>query len=82
MSRTKITLQNDFHGTTVKLMAERQPGGLFITHSQAQRARRELCGIKGCTCSGPTGQRVAGNVGYQINETVHGFFLNTDDDRI
>ncbi len=58
--RAKITLTNDFHGTSVKLIAERisryQPWS-DLTRGQVARAKRTLCGIDGCTCSCQLGTR-------------------------
>ncbi len=49
-----ITIRNNFHNTEVRLKANI---GDELTWSQIMRARRELCGIKGCTCGGPVGER-------------------------
>ena len=50
-----ITLTNDFHNTTVRLGVPSIPCELTI--SQVRRARRHLCGVAGCTCSGILGTR-------------------------
>jgi len=42
-----ITLFNNFHDTQVSIQAE---VGDVLTPSQYRRVRRELCGIRGCTC--------------------------------
>jgi len=49
-----ITLTNNFHGTSANIRAAI---GDELTASQIKRAKRELCGIHGCTCSGPAGAR-------------------------
>jgi hypothetical protein len=48
-----ITLTNDFHGTSARVRVE----GSTLTHRQALRARRKLCGIPTCTCGGYAGER-------------------------
>ena len=50
-----ITLTNDFHGTQVTLRLQ----GAFLSAGQEKKAWKSLCGIKGCTCSGPIGIRGA-----------------------
>ena len=56
---TTIVLKNDFHGTQVRLrvleFTSSQPA--ILSSSQVDRARRKLCGMAGCTCSGILGQR-------------------------
>lgn len=49
-----ITIRNDFHNTEVSICANI---GDQLTESQTKRARNELCGISGCTCGGPIGER-------------------------
>ena len=49
-----ITIRNDFHNTEVRIRANI---GEELTWSQIMRARRKLCGIAGCTCGGPCGER-------------------------
>jgi hypothetical protein len=48
-----LTLTNDFHNTSVTL---RVKGG-HLSAGQVARARRELCGVDDCTCSGDVGTR-------------------------
>lgn len=55
-----ITLKNDFHKTYVNLI----PKNDRLSLRQIKRAKKELCGVKGCTCSGSTGTR--GNQDYSI----------------
>ena len=45
----KIVLENHFHNTSVTLHAEL---GEALSVSQVKRARRELCGMSGCSCGG------------------------------
>jgi hypothetical protein len=49
-----ITLRNDFHNSEVTLRAV---AGQELSLLQVLRARRILCGIKGCTCGGNLGER-------------------------
>jgi hypothetical protein len=51
-----LTLQNDFHNTSVSLRAKR---GQELSLAQVRRARRILCGITACNCGGTLGQRGA-----------------------
>lgn len=53
-----ITLTNDFHGTSVNL---RPDDSYTLSALQVARARRALCGIKGCTCGGDLGERGSDN---------------------
>jgi hypothetical protein len=48
-----ITLTNDFHGTRVALRVN----GDSLTASQIRRAKKTLCGVAGCCCSGALGTR-------------------------
>ena len=41
-----ITAVNKFHGTTVTV----NPNGGRLSEGQAAKVRRELCGVKGCSC--------------------------------
>lgn len=52
----KITLINDFHDTEIKLVVD----NCRLSLNQTNKAKRALCGIKDCKCSGPFGYR-----GYQ-----------------
>ena len=49
----QVQLRNDFHNTKTYVLATDGE----ITRSQAMRARRKLCGIGGCACGGPCGER-------------------------
>jgi len=53
--KMKITLTNDFHNTECVVIAQ----GNTLTRSQARRAWKTLCGIKGCVCGGEFGERKA-----------------------
>lgn len=59
----KITLTNDFHGTTINLVL--RAGRL--SPRQIRRAWRALCGIADCCCSGEAGQRGHGNPLIYVN---------------
>lgn len=53
----KITLTNDFHGTSVTLNADvrshvHNVSTAYLTENQVRKAKRELCGTAGCSCSG------------------------------
>ncbi len=48
-----ITLKNNLHSTQVRLNATDHR----LSVGQVQRARRELCGIKDCTCGDFLGAR-------------------------
>jgi hypothetical protein len=50
----KVTLTNDFHGTSVTLCL---PASGIMSKWQMQRARKLLCGIAECTCGGEVGER-------------------------
>ena len=69
----RYTLANDFHNSVCTVRANGETLGeianeyipyveqtvkITLTDSQVKRARRALCGIKGCLCSGsPTRMR-------------------------
>ncbi len=59
----RITLTNDFHNSSIILYVptlshiHNEIEVQSITKHQAAKARRKLCGIKGCTCGGAFGQR-------------------------
>ncbi len=59
---TNVTLTNDFHGTEVTIRTEVlshiwHTSTIRPTLGQIKRAKRVLCGIDGCTCSGDLGTR-------------------------
>lgn len=58
----KITLTNSFHGTEVALIV--RDGEL--SPRQIRRAKRELCGVRGCSCSDDLGIRGAQEVEIEI----------------
>ena len=57
----KVELLNRFHNRSITLRAHRgrfdfQSGDfLFLSMGQTDKARRFLCGVKGCTCSNALG---------------------------
>lgn len=55
-NKMKITLTNNFHGTSVEIVT-RKTNTTRISESQRRKAKAALCGISGCTCSGPFGTR-------------------------
>jgi len=60
---TKITLKNNFHNSEIILNAKEKFEGLFISEGQMKKAKKTLCGIRGCECSNDFGVR--GKQDYQ-----------------
>jgi hypothetical protein len=57
--KPSFTLLNTFHGTSCRVRAGvNDHNELWLTASQAARARRALCGVKFCACGGVAGQRM------------------------
>lgn len=52
-SRGFITLRNDFHGTTARIIV--RDG--YLSARQLQRAGKKLCGVADCKCSAEDGTR-------------------------
>jgi len=57
-----VTLRNDFHGTECTMRCETSWGtwneySISPSVAQIRRAKKELCGIAGCTCSSDAGNR-------------------------
>lgn len=50
----KVTIKNDFHGTSINLITDKNG---YLNHQQVLKSRRALCGIKGCLCGGELGER-------------------------
>lgn len=60
--KSKVTLTNDFHNSSVTLLCEvlqhiHSEYTIYPTPSQIRRAKRVLCGVDGCECSGVCGIR-------------------------
>jgi hypothetical protein len=57
--KTKLTLTNDFHHTSVNVQATDAgaPGVSRLSKSQAAKCFKALCGVAGCTCGGELGER-------------------------
>jgi len=53
----KIVLTNDFHNTSVSLIAKEGSIGPKLSKNQIKRARKTLCGMARCWCGGPAGER-------------------------
>jgi hypothetical protein len=58
----KITLTNNFHNTSVNINCEvlshiHNEATAYPTAGQIKKAKKALCGIDGCTCSGEDGTR-------------------------
>jgi hypothetical protein len=49
-----ITLKNDFHDSETII---RRPASGKLSDRQVKRSKKILCGVSGCTCSGPGGER-------------------------
>lgn len=67
----KLTLKNDYHGTSHKMVVADAPRGAMVSISRSQyaRARRALCGISDCTCGtcrGGEGRLLAGSGEYWV----------------
>jgi hypothetical protein len=56
-----ITLRNDFHNSMTRLRVRGLTYGPEgeLTTGQMKRARRALCGVKGCGCGGIRGHQTA-----------------------
>ena len=57
-----VILRNNFHNTSVTIRCPvflhiHNEAKIYPSVSQIRRAKRELCGIDGCTCSGDAGTR-------------------------
>ena len=57
-----VTLRNDFHNTSVTIRCDtlshiHHTVTIRPSRSQIERARKSLCGISGCECSGCMGTR-------------------------
>ena len=66
---TMITLTNDFHNTEYNLRANL---GDELSPSQIRRSRKALCGVSGCTCGGPLGERGDTHYGEEIGYAPDG----------
>lgn len=59
---TTVTLTNDFHNTSVRIRCEvlshiHNLSTIYPSVGQIKKAKKALCGIDGCTCSGDAGIR-------------------------
>ena len=59
---TTVTLRNDFHNSSVNLRCEvlshiHNEATIYPTAGQIAKAKKALCDIDGCTCSGDAGTR-------------------------
>lgn len=75
----KLIYSNDYHGTSTTVLAQpsahRPDTVLYVSKRAAHRAWRDLCGIDGCTCGGPLGQRgrnSAGDANWPTQELPDG----------
>jgi len=50
-----VTLHNDFHNSKINLRLD--PCSQALSKATAQRVRRTLCGVRGCTCGDVLGTR-------------------------
>ncbi len=62
-----ITIKNNFHNSEISLRAN---VGDELTARQIERSKRELCGMDGCTCGGPVGNRGPQD-GFSIEQIDH-----------
>lgn len=62
----KITLFNDFHGTSVSLMLRKPTPSL----RQMRKAKKTLCPYVGCQCSGDLGVRGHQNVKIEYQDYI------------
>lgn len=53
----RITLTNNFHNTSINLYPHQTPLGMVLSPSQVKRAKKALCGMADCSCSGALGTR-------------------------
>lgn len=78
----KVKLTNDFHNTSVTLhlkgSAEDMRCGMYLSDHQIKRARKTLCGVKGCTCGGKVGERGKQNidVAYEYDGMIYVYDRN------
>jgi len=63
----KFTFINDFHNTETTAIAKVSSNGkgYKLTHAQLKRIKKDLCGIKDCTCGSIRGQH---DFGYEIHQ--------------
>lgn len=69
MKRKRITLTNDYHNSEVNLLVDSgalNQGGAELSPTQISRARRELCGVDGCTCGDDLGMRGSQSVHVHV----------------
>lgn len=58
-----ITITNNFHNTSTAIRAK---SGDVLSLRKCNRIKSRLCGIAGCTCSGPLGERGKQNFSYEL----------------
>lgn len=77
----KVTIRNNFHNTEVTLEAKNitleKTTEYYLSPAQVDKAKRELCGLRGCTCSGVLGQR--GPQNWSGEQIYHGFVIYGQD---
>ena len=64
-----VTLRNDFHNSQTRV---RLGESGKLTQCQVERARRALCGVPTCLCSGPLGTRGPQDVAITISYNAFG----------
>jgi hypothetical protein len=80
--RKNITLRNDFHKTEITLRANVVGSStLSISHSQAKKAQKKLCGIKGCQCSDDMGVRGCDQDFHYSSGFHGGYYLIMNDNK-
>lgn len=50
MNKNLVTLTNEFHGTSVRILAPKAGEVKKLSPGTAKRIEKALCGIKDCTC--------------------------------
>ncbi len=69
MTRKYVLLSNDYHDTQCVVSPDSSG---YININQMRRAKKILCGIPGCTCSGNLGTRGPQDVEIEIDYDLHG----------
>jgi hypothetical protein len=57
MVGVRVRVTNGFHNTATTAFARQCGSQWILSATQARRIRNHLCGVGGCTCGGPLGER-------------------------
>jgi hypothetical protein len=77
----KITLANDFHGTTAAMIANPVSGHTYrVSGRIVKRMRSELCGLTDCMCGGNFGERGRQEVSIEVTGVAEdgGYTIEVD----